>query len=103
MPEAVGYRGQLEHLLRDPDMAALIAAAPEPMGRALRPLCRMLGLPPPPILAPPRPAPAASAAAEPEKPRPPWPHRREQEEPLRGAPSPVASPHPRGPPRPRPA
>ncbi len=53
VPEAVQYRGQLEHLLRDPDMVALLEAAPVPMRRALRPLCRMLGLPTPPILAPP--------------------------------------------------
>jgi hypothetical protein len=83
VPEAVGYRGQLENLLRDPEMAALMAAAPAPMGRALRPLCRMLGLEPPPILAPPerkprptppRPAPPPTPpAAGPEKPPPPQP------------------------------
>jgi hypothetical protein len=62
--QAVVYRAQLEHLLRDPEMAALLAAAPIPMGRALRPLCRMLGLVPPPILAPP---------AKPHRARPPRP------------------------------
>ncbi len=68
VPDAIGYRGQLEHLLRDPEMAALIAAAPVPMAKALRPLCRMLGLLPPPILAPPtpkRPAPPRPAARRP--------------------------------------
>ena len=58
VPEAVGYRSQLENLLRDPEMAALLAAAPTAMRRPLRSLCRMLGLPPPEILAlPPRPKP----------------------------------------------
>ncbi len=33
---------QLEDLLKDPDMAALIAAAPQ-LGRLIRPLCRALG------------------------------------------------------------
>ncbi len=37
------YGGQLAHLLTDPEMVALIAAAPG-MGRVLRPLCRMLGV-----------------------------------------------------------
>jgi hypothetical protein len=37
-----GLGSQLEHLLKDPDMAALIAAAPQ-LGRLLRPLCRALG------------------------------------------------------------
>jgi hypothetical protein len=68
VPEAVQYRGQLEHLLRDPEMAALLEAAPVPMARALRPLCRMLGVDLPPILAPP-------AAARPETQAPPAPAR----------------------------
>jgi hypothetical protein len=77
VPDSVGYRSQLENLLRDPEMAALLAAAPVPMARALRPLCRMLGLPPPPILAPPprkpRPKRAKAAAAPQPPPRPPPP------------------------------
>jgi hypothetical protein len=48
-----GARAQLQHLLSDPDMVALIEAAPQ-MGRSLRPVCRMLGLRPPPPLARPR-------------------------------------------------
>jgi hypothetical protein len=68
VPDAIGYRSQLENLLRDPEMAALIAAAPGPMAKTLRPLCRMLGLPPPPILALP---PRARPATPPQKPRPP--------------------------------
>ena len=43
--EAAAYGSQLQHLLADPDMAALIAAAPQ-AGRLLRPLCRMLGVRP---------------------------------------------------------
>ena len=50
---AVGFgRSQLEYLLAQPDMAALIAAAP-PIGRQIRPICRMLGVRPPPGLFPP--------------------------------------------------
>jgi hypothetical protein len=80
MPEVVQYRGHLDHLLRDPEMVALITAAPEALGRPLRSLCRLLGLPPPPILAkPPRAAPAAKPPAspasppEPPQPQPPRP------------------------------
>ena len=51
-PEAAGYGGQLQHLLADPEMAALLAAAPQ-AGRILRPLCRMLAVPPTPALQPP--------------------------------------------------
>src|SRR5580698_5159592 len=31
LPDAVGYRSQLEYLLRDPEMVALLAAAPASM------------------------------------------------------------------------
>jgi hypothetical protein len=75
VPDAIGHRAQLENLFSDPEMAALIAAAPAPMARTLRPLCRMLGLAPPKILAPPqkpRPRRAAPVAA-PEPPPPPPP------------------------------
>jgi hypothetical protein len=69
--QAVVYRSQLQYLLRDPEMAALLAAAPVPMGRVLRPLCWMLGLTPPPILARPRkPRPPRPASAKPEPPAP---------------------------------
>ncbi len=86
VPQAAASASQLQHLLADPEMAALVAAAPQ-MGRILRPLCRMLGVVPPPGLcserrpAPARPRPAAPRpeaprpappAAEPE-PRPPKP------------------------------
>jgi hypothetical protein len=54
VPDAIGYRSQLEYLFRDPAMAALMAAAPASMARVLRPLCWMLRVTPPPILALPR-------------------------------------------------
>ena len=46
-------RSQMQHLLAQPDMQALIAAVP-PIVRHLRPVCRMLGVTPPPGLFPPR-------------------------------------------------
>jgi hypothetical protein len=42
-PETAGYASQLQYFLADPEVAALLAAAPR-MARALRPLCRMLGV-----------------------------------------------------------
>jgi hypothetical protein len=87
VPEAVVFRAQLEFLLRDPEMAALLAAAPASLRRPVRSLCWMLGIPAPetlaPILAPipagprsaPRPAAAAAAQAPPSRrPRPSPPH-----------------------------
>lgn len=50
VPEAAVSGSQLQHLLADPEMAEFIAAAPQ-IGRLLRPLCRMLGVHPPPGLA----------------------------------------------------
>jgi hypothetical protein len=55
----------LETLLKDPDMAALIAAAPQ-LGRLLRPLCRALGRDPGAAALPPQPP----QARQPRKPRP---------------------------------
>jgi len=69
VPPAVVFRGQLETLLRDPEMAALLAAAPVSLRRPLRSLCWMLRVEPPKILA--RPA----RPAQPRKPRPPRPRR----------------------------
>ena len=69
VPETTHGRTQLYHLLADPQMAALIAASPE-MGRILRPLCRSLGIPPLPILLPPRPAPAPEPPAPEPEPEP---------------------------------
>ncbi len=42
-PSTVALRGQVCHLLGDPELVALLAAAPG-AGRILRPLCRMLGI-----------------------------------------------------------
>jgi hypothetical protein len=52
----------LETLLKDPDMAALIAAAPQ-LGRLLRPLCRALGRDPGAAALPPRPPSPANLAS----------------------------------------
>ena len=64
VPQASAFGSQLQHLLTDPEFAALVDAAPQ-MRRLLRPLCRMLGVAPPA----PRPAdpapPAAIAGATP--------------------------------------
>ncbi len=65
VPQAAASAAQLQHLLADPEFAALAAAAPQ-AGRILRPLCRMLGIRPPPgPLTPPpltrRPRPRAPA------------------------------------------
>ncbi len=63
VPEARVFGSQLRHLLADPEMAAMLAAAPG-MGRLLRPLCRMLGVEPmPELLARPTAAPIAAASA----------------------------------------
>jgi hypothetical protein len=62
--EAASYGCQLQALLADPQMAALLAAAPE-AGRILRPLCRLLAIAPEGLLVLP------SAAGKPApKPRP---------------------------------
>lgn len=68
VPQAAAGASQLRYLLAEPEMAALIAAAPQAR-RLLRPLCRMLGVrlppgPPAPGSAPPA-APDPPAAAEP--------------------------------------
>ena len=73
-PAAACHGGQLQRLLADPEMAALLAASPR-MGRLLRPLCRMLAVEPPPgLLGPPaarRPATRAAASGEAAAPAPP--------------------------------
>jgi hypothetical protein len=108
VPEATAAGSQLQHLLADPEMVALIEAAPQ-LKRLLRPLCRGLAVPPPPgLLSPPkRPAPVAGAAAPHPRtkprvtcpprqrrvPGPPWP----LYAPLR---APPPSAHPLGPPVP---
>ncbi len=88
-PGILPLRGQVCHLLGDPELAALLAATPQ-AGRILRPLCRMLGIeagpgfppalfqrpdpPPKPSPALALPAPQARAAAPP-APEPPTPSR----------------------------
>ncbi len=62
-------RSQLEYLLAEPDMAALIAAAP-PIAHHLRPICRMLGVKPPPGLFPARRPPRRTRPPAPPKPAP---------------------------------
>lgn len=68
-PETAGHRAQLEHLLQDPAMTALLAAAPPAMARPVRSLCWMLRLPPPPTLS----RPAAPRPPDPARPPPPAP------------------------------
>ena len=41
--ETVQYGGQVSHILDDPEMLTLLAAAPQ-AGRILRPLCRMMAI-----------------------------------------------------------
>ena len=55
-PESVAYAGQVEYLLADPEMKALLAGSPQAR-RLLRPLCRMLGIRPGPELVAARPGP----------------------------------------------
>jgi len=72
------FTGQVQAFLANPDTQALVQAAPQ-AGRLLRPLCRALGIVPPPWLrlparprAPrkPRPAPPAPPGATPDRPLP---------------------------------
>jgi len=67
------FRNALLRLLQEPEMIALIQAAPGPLGRPLRSFCWMFRLRPPPVLARPRkpkaaqpPPEAAAAPASPE-------------------------------------
>jgi len=69
VPPAVVFGGQLETLLRDPEMATLLAAAPVSLRRPIRSLCWMLRVEPPKFLA--RPA----GPAKPRTPRQPRPRR----------------------------
>jgi hypothetical protein len=72
VPDAAGYGAQLQSLFRDPEMAALMQAAPASLGRPLRSLCRMLVVRPPPVIAPPeRPRPQRATAAGAPKTTPP--------------------------------
>ncbi len=62
VPGAAAFGSQLQYWLATEEMAAILAAAPQ-AGRMLRPLCRMLGVRPPPALAPP-PRPARTPAPD---------------------------------------
>ncbi len=58
LPETAIYADQLQQLLADPEIAALVAQVPQ-AGKILRPICRMLGVQPiPQILTPQAPNPA---------------------------------------------
>jgi hypothetical protein len=74
--EAAGYGSQLNHLLSEPETAALIAAAPQ-AARLLRPLCRMLGISPAAI----RPTPCPATPSR-------QPGRRPRHDPPEAAPAP---------------
>ncbi len=88
-PESGHSQLALITLFEDPEMAPILAAAPSAIWRALRPLCQMLGVKRPAILAPPPrpippeppqaakaaklPAAKAPKAVEPAPPEGPWP------------------------------
>jgi hypothetical protein len=63
LPFGGAQRAALDQMLRDPEMVALMQAAPAPIGRVLRPLCWMLALDLPPALARRKAAPSDPAAA----------------------------------------
>ena len=65
VPETVCFGEHLQHLLSDPELQALLRAAPQ-LGRLLRPLCRALAIRPDPALLPPPPPHRARPAAPPE-------------------------------------
>ena len=94
VPEAASGGSHLRYLLAEPEMQALLAAAPQ-AGRLLRPLCRMLGVDPPPAIAKPPPRPATIAASPPPPAPPAHPPRRHLP-----APATPIPPTTRGPPRP---
>jgi hypothetical protein len=68
VPATAVYGSQLQVLFAAPEMAALMAAAPGSLGRPLRSLCHMLGVLPPPILAPPSPVRPRIRPSKPERP-----------------------------------
>jgi hypothetical protein len=69
LPAASPFAEELQRLIGDPQMAALLQANPG-MARLLRPLCRMLGVQQPPDQRAPRPQPAVHPAPEPPPPAP---------------------------------
>jgi hypothetical protein len=74
--DAAGAAGELRAMLADPEMAKLLAAAPGPMWRTIRPLCWMLGVERPAALpAPPDPKTGLPRPCQPPRPLPalpPW-------------------------------
>jgi hypothetical protein len=76
VPGAANFGTQLQYLLSQPEMAAMIAAVPQ-MSRLLRPLCRALAAHPTPALPP-----------DPPRIRPPRPQREKQPRPPRQTPDP---------------
>ena len=66
---ANGVRDDVETMLNDPEMVALVAVAPVSLGRPLRSLCWAFRIKPPPFLAPPRRT-APAAATTPQAPQP---------------------------------
>jgi hypothetical protein len=86
VPGTAWGAARLQFLLDDPAMAA--AAASPPMRRLLRPLCRMLGVRPPPIAN--QPAPRAEAAAPEPVPRPGEPPRNPPAPPQSAPPAPAS-------------
>ncbi len=67
--EATGCANQLDYLLKDPEMQALLRDAPQ-VGRILRPLYRRLGRKPDPALLPPPPPRPPRAKPPPPEPDP---------------------------------
>ena len=103
LPDAVPAAGYLDHLLHDPAMVALMQAAPAQAARILRPLCWMLRLKPPPVLASPRPKTAPQPAPPPDTapaPLPAAPHTPAPRTPLRSRPPARRIAHARGQPHP---
>ncbi len=79
VPGAASFGSQLQYLLSQPEMAAMIAEVPR-MATLLRPLCRALAAHPTPPL-PPEPK-------RPARPRPPKPPRPPRERPISDKPDP---------------
>ncbi len=94
LPQAASAASQLQHLLADPAMAELLAAAPQ-AGRLLRPLCQMLGVRPPPARSLSSGRPQAGPVGRPPPVRPAAPSSRPA---FRPRPPPAAQPRVRPPP-----
>jgi hypothetical protein len=95
---ANGVRAGLESFLNEPEMVALVEAAPVSLGRPLRSLCWALRLKPPAYLAPPRRTPRAAAPPRAAKPKAPARPKAPKPAPL--APPPALQPPPPPPPPP---